>query len=45
MIGEILDQLRGAAGDRQVSGAAVGLVQAEHGMMNGTTVAVLETEW
>jgi len=44
MIGEILDQLRSEAGERQVAGADVGLVQAEHGMMNGTTVAVLEAE-
>ena len=41
-VGEIFDQLRGAAGERQVAGAAIGLVQAEHGMMNGTGVAVLE---
>ena len=41
-VGEIFDQLRGAAGERQVDGAAVGLVQAEHGTMNGTGVAVLE---
>lgn len=42
MIGELFDQFRGAAGERQVTGAEVGLVQAEHGMMNGTAVAVLE---
>ena len=41
-LGEILDQLRGRAGERQVPGATVGLVQAEHGMMNGAAVAVLE---
>jgi acetyl-CoA acetyltransferase len=42
MAGEVLDQLRGRCEPRQVAGAAVGLVQAEHGMMNGSTVAVLE---
>jgi acetyl-CoA acetyltransferase len=41
-VGEILDQLRGRAGERQVAGASTGLVQAEHGMMNGAAVAVLE---
>ena len=40
---EIYEQLTGAAGERQVPGASVGLVQAEHGVMNGTAVAVLET--
>jgi acetyl-CoA acetyltransferase len=44
MVGEILDQLGGAAGERQVADAEIGLVQAEHGMMNGTAVAVLEAE-
>ena len=44
MIGEIAEQLGGSAGERQVDGAAIGLVQAEHGMMNGATVAVLEAE-
>jgi benzoylsuccinyl-CoA thiolase BbsB subunit len=42
MVGEVLDQLAGRAGERQVPGASVGLVQAEHGMMNGAAVAVLE---
>jgi acetyl-CoA acetyltransferase len=42
MVGEILDQLTGAAGERQVVGAEVGVVQAEHGMMNGSAIAVLE---
>ena len=42
MVGEVFDQLTGAAGARQVTGAAVGLVQAEHGMMNGACVAILE---
>ncbi|HEV3228858.1 MAG TPA: thiolase family protein [Solirubrobacteraceae bacterium] len=44
MIGEILDQLTGIAGARQVDNAAVGLVQAEHGMMNGGAVAILEAD-
>lgn len=39
---EINLQLTGNAGDRQVSGAQVGVVQAEHGSMNGTGVMVLE---
>ena len=39
---EICQQLTGGAGDRQVQGANVGLVQAEHGVMNGSAVAVLE---
>lgn len=42
MVGEILDQLRGRSGQRQVAGAQVGLVQAEHGMINGSAVCVLE---
>jgi acetyl-CoA acetyltransferase len=41
-VGEILDQLLGESGARQVDGATVGLVQAEHGMMNGAAVAILE---
>jgi acetyl-CoA C-acetyltransferase len=40
---EIYEQLTGQAGERQVRNASVGLVQAEHGVMNGTVVAVLET--
>jgi acetyl-CoA acetyltransferase len=40
---EIYEQLTGVAGERQVPDASVGLVQAEHGAMNGTAVAVLET--
>jgi acetyl-CoA acetyltransferase len=39
---EVCDQLTGNAGDRQVEGATIGLVQAEHGVMNGSAVAVLE---
>lgn len=42
MTGEILEQLRGAAGERQVPGADTGLVQAEHGMMNGAAIAIFE---
>ena len=41
-VGEVFDQLLQAARERQVAGASVGLVQAEHGMMNGCAVAVLE---
>jgi acetyl-CoA C-acetyltransferase len=40
---EIYEQLTGQAGERQVRDASVGLVQAEHGVMNGSVVAVLET--
>jgi acetyl-CoA C-acetyltransferase len=39
---EVCEQLRGTAGERQVDGAQVGLVQAEHGVMNGSVVGVLE---
>jgi acetyl-CoA acetyltransferase len=39
---EVFEQLTGSAGDRQVDGARVALVQAEHGVMNGSAVAVLE---
>lgn len=39
---EVASQLAGRAGDRQVSPARVGLVQAEHGMDNGSLVMVLE---
>lgn len=41
-LGEIYDQLLDAAGERQVAGASIGLVQAEHGVLNGCAVAVLE---
>jgi acetyl-CoA acetyltransferase len=40
---EVFEQLTGAAGERQVEDASIGLVQAEHGVMNGSVVAVLET--
>jgi acetyl-CoA acetyltransferase len=39
---EVCEQLTQTAGERQVDGAAIGLVQAEHGVMNGSAVAVLE---
>jgi acetyl-CoA acetyltransferase len=39
---EVCEQLTQNAGGRQVEGAAIGLVQAEHGVMNGSAVAVLE---
>jgi acetyl-CoA acetyltransferase len=39
---EVVEQLRGAAGERQVDGARVGLVHAEHGLCNGSVVIVLE---
>lgn len=39
---EVCEQLAGEAGRRQVEGATVGLVQAEHGAMNGSAVAILE---
>jgi acetyl-CoA C-acetyltransferase len=40
-VAEIVWQLRGEAGRRQVKDAEVGLVHAEHGMVNGATVALL----
>jgi acetyl-CoA C-acetyltransferase len=39
---EVSEQLSGGAGERQVEGARVGMVQAEHGVMNGSAVAILE---
>ena len=41
-LAEIVSQLRGEAGPRQVKGANVGLIQAEHGMLNGCMVMILE---
>lgn len=42
MVCEITTHLRGQAGERQVKDAAMGLVQSEHGMMNGSLVFILE---
>jgi len=39
---EVASQLAGRAGPRQVRPARIGLVQAEHGMENGSIVFVLE---
>jgi acetyl-CoA C-acetyltransferase len=39
---EVCEQLAREAGERQVDGAAIGLVQAEHGAMNGSAVAIVE---
>lgn len=39
---EIVHQLRGTAVGRQVSGARLGLVHAEHGCLNGSVVSVWE---
>ncbi len=38
---EITKQLRGDAGERQVKDARLGLVHAEHGMINGSAVMIL----
>ena len=43
MVAEIGRQLTGRAGKRQVRSCKLGLVQTEHGMMNGGTVCALET--
>jgi acetyl-CoA acetyltransferase len=40
---EIVRQLRGEAGERQVKSPGVGLIQAEHGMLNGAVVMLLES--
>ena len=40
---EIGRQLRGEAGERQVKDAQIGLCQAEHGMVNGAVVMLLES--
>ncbi len=39
---EIVEQLRGAAGDRQVPDARWGLTHAEHGCLNGSSVFIYE---
>jgi acetyl-CoA acetyltransferase len=39
---EIVLQLRGQAGERQVPDARIGLVQCEHGAVNGSMVMILE---
>jgi acetyl-CoA acetyltransferase len=39
---EVVWQLRGEAGERQVKNAHIGLVHAEHGMLNGSIVMILE---
>ncbi len=41
-VAEVVRQLRGDASGRQVDGASLGLVHAEHGMMNGSIVMLLE---
>lgn len=41
-LAEVVRQLRGQAGERQVKDASVGLVQSEHGMLNGAVVMLLE---
>lgn len=38
---EITKQLRGEAGERQVKNARLGMVHAEHGMINGSSVMIL----
>ncbi len=42
MVAEIARQLTGRAGKRQVRSCKLGLVQTEHGMMNGGVVCALE---
>ena len=39
---EVVEQLRGEAQGRQVPNADLGLVHAEHGMLNGSCVMILE---
>lgn len=41
---EIVQQLRGNCGERQVKNARVGLMHSEHGMMNGSVVSIFENE-
>lgn len=39
---EIVHQLRGEAGERQLPGARVGMFHAEHGLINGNSVTILD---
>jgi len=39
---ELVEQLRGSARGTQIDNANVGLLHAEHGMLNGSMVAILE---
>jgi acetyl-CoA C-acetyltransferase len=39
---EIVHQLRGEAGERQVKDPGIGLIQSEHGMLNGAVVMLFE---
>jgi acetyl-CoA C-acetyltransferase len=41
---EVCAQLRGEAGNRQIRDPVLGLIQGEHGMVNGSVVLVLERE-
>ena len=41
---EVCTQLRGEAQERQVGDPVLGLIQAEHGMINGSVVLILERE-
>ena len=41
---EVCNQLRGEAQERQVGEPVLGLIQAEHGMINGSVVLILERE-
>lgn len=42
---EIVKQLRGEAGERQVKGATLGLAMGAHSGDNGATVEILERKW
>lgn len=44
MVTEIVRQLRGECQDRQVKNAQIGLVHAEHGMLNGGQVFIFERQ-
>jgi acetyl-CoA C-acetyltransferase len=41
---EVVEQLRGEARGQQLSKADVGMIHAEHGMLNGSLVAIFEGE-